>query len=113
MIKPFHENKTALSIDDSKIQSIDLLPAILQMVCGDNADYKDFEGYAPSDIPKNRVRKVHRFVHVDGLPEPEEKCYGGNCIEEYNFVDLDSFELGAKSKSFVRRIPLVTSQNDK
>ena len=37
MIKPFHENKTDLSIDKAKVQSIDILPTLLKLSCGDSA----------------------------------------------------------------------------
>ena len=37
-----------------------------------------------------------------------------NCLEEYTFVDTDSFKFGLNSKSFVHQIPMITtSQKDK
>ena len=119
MIKPFHENKTALSTDDSKVQSIDVLPTLLQIACGDDADFTDFEGYPPSKIPDNRVRKVYRmaknkdFSNFDGGEEFTRIWGRGtyNCIQEYNFIDAESFTFNAKA--LIRSIPLeMPSQKD-
>ena len=113
MIKPFHENKKELSIDSSNVQSIDILPTLLMMACADNANYADFDGFIPPNVPKERIRKVHRLAHMEDYPVTDPDLIrafpGFNCIEEYNFVDVDSFRYGIQSKSFVRQIPLIMS----
>ena len=116
MIKPFHESKAVLSIDEAKVQSIDILPTLLYLACGEKADFKDFEGFTPNNVPKERVRKVYRYWNDKKLPPPDpdlDKCYPG-CVglEEYIFDDLKTFKLGQKSESFVRFIPLVSSAEE-
>ena len=118
MIKPFHENKAELSIDEAKVQSIDILPTLLYMACGEKADFKDFEGFIPNSIPNERVRYVYCFGRDSNLPPVDtdfSNLYGTyNAIEEYIFSDIDSFKLGNNSKSFVRLIPLVmTTEKNK
>lgn len=116
MIKPFYENKAELTIDHAKVQSIDILPTLLEILCGGNANFNDFEGFTANSIPDNRVRKVYRFYLNKDLPpiDPElDHCYPGcRGIEEYIFKDLKSFGVGTKSKSFVRQIPLVTTSEE-
>ena len=120
MIKPFYEDKEALSTDDSKVQSIDVLPTLLQIACGDDADFNVFEGYTPSSIPDDRVRKVYRMGKNNAFPdfdggEEFTKIWGQgrfNCLTEYKFVDAESFNF--RKELFVRSIPLViTDQEDK
>ena len=117
MIKPFNENKKELTIDDSKVQSIDILPTLLYMSCGKDADFQDFEGYSSYNIPIDRIRRVHRYTKIAGIPPPDpnlNKVYPGtNGIEEYNFVDMDSFKFGKDSESFVRETPFVLPKRDK
>lgn len=115
MVKPFHANKAELTIDESKVQSIDVIPTLLKMACGDNADLKDFDGYPSFNIPNERVRKVFRTVSVKEWPSPDSdlaKVYPGrNGYEEYIFNDIESFKFGTNSQSFVRQIPLVHFHN--
>ena len=118
MIKPFNANKTELSIVDSKVQSIDILPTLLKMTCGDKADLKDFDGIPSFDVPADRVRKVYRWAKIKelGTPDPNfARCYPKwNGFQEYIFVDVATFNHETKSNSFVRQIPLVTpSRKDK
>ena len=114
MVKPFHENKTELSLDESKVQSIDIPATILHMISGGNADYSEMDGYPAFSVPNDRVRKVYRlakntsFPVFDGWVGLEE----GNCLEEYNFTDVKTFKWGTKSESFVRQIPLVLSAKE-
>ncbi len=116
MIKPFNENKTELTIDMTKIQSIDILPTLLYMACGERANFSEFEGFAPNRIPNERVRYVYSFYSNRNLPpvDPDlDRCYPGiQGVEEYIFKDLQSFKLGQQSDSFVRIIPLVTNNQD-
>ena len=111
MIKPLNANKNELSIDETKVLSIDILPTLLYMACGENADFKDFEGYPPNNIPPERVRKVYKFYCDKKTPPANldlDKCYPGcRGIEEYIFNDLNTFKLEPNSESFVRQIPLI------
>ncbi len=108
MIKPFHERKTELSIDDSKVQSIDILPTLLKMACGDDADFKDFDGYPSFNVPSDRIRKIYRLWRHKGFPDFDGWGAGNlNCFEEYNIVDPKTFSYGTDSESFVRLIPLA------
>ena len=113
MIKPFNSNKTELSTDETKVLSLDILPTLLYMSCGENADFKDFEGFPPNNIPQERERKVYRFYCNKLLPsvDPDlDKCYPGcRGLEEYIFNDLKTFKLGTDSESFVRQIPLIVN----
>lgn len=112
MVKPFHENKTELTIDNSRVQSIDVLPSLLKIACGDDADFKDFEGYPSSSVPKERERIVHWLVKDNDFSDFDGwKSY--NCFYEYNFVDAESFQYSENSKYFIRKIPLgMTSQGN-
>ena len=117
MIKPFHENKTELTIDETKVQSIDILPTLLFMAFGKDADFKDFEGFSPNDIPNDRVRKVYRFFYDKSIPAPDpdlDRLYSAGCrgVEEYIFKDKKSFKFGKTSESFVRQIPLVMTAEE-
>ena len=116
IIKPFHTNKSELSIDEAKVQSIDILPTLLEMTCGSDADFKGFEGYTPSNVPSDRIRKVYKLSKIKDMPSPDpdlDKCYPGtNAVEEYNFFDLESFKSASKSQSFVRQIPLVNKNQE-
>jgi hypothetical protein len=111
MIKPFDENKSQITIDNSKVQSIDILPTILSLSCGYNADFKDFDGYPSFDVPKDRIRKIYNLGNIKDLPSPDpalNKTYGDmNSFIEYDFVDMKSFNMRAGSKSIVRQFPLV------
>ena len=111
MLKPFYENNTELTIDDSKVQSIDIPPTLLKIISGVDADFKEFEGYPSFDVPKNRVRKVYRPCHIEDRPDPDPifaKSYPGiNGFNEYNFIDVDSFRASTDSKLFVQQIPLT------
>lgn len=117
MIKPFYENKQELTTDNSKVQSIDVLPTLLQILCGDNANYKDFEGFPPSKIPSDRIRKVYRMANDPDLPvfhggvEFNKLWWNGryNCLQEFVFVDAESFDFSNKTRS----IPFVITNDEK
>jgi len=114
MLKPFHENKAELSVDESKVQACDIPATILHMICGSNADFSDLNGYSAFSVPNDRVRTVCRlakntsFPVFDGWVGLEE----GNCLEECIFTDVDTFQWGTQSESFVRQIPLVLSDKE-
>lgn len=112
MIKPFHENKKELSIDDTKVQSIDILPTLLFFACGDKASFKDFDGCRLSNISNDRIRKVYRLSKIKNNRFPTDKSFeqaynSCNALEEYIYVDQTTFKYGTDSESFVRHIPLV------
>ncbi len=108
MVKPFQENKTEVSIIDSKVQSIDILPTILKLACGDTADFKDVEGFPSFDIPNDRKRKIYVLTSCKDYPVFEdEQGVRSNCVEEYIFNDIKTLKLGKESESFVRRIPFT------
>lgn len=115
MVKPFQENKTEVSINDSKVQSIDILPTLLKLACGDTADFKDFEGFPSFDIPNDRKRKIYVLTSCKDYPVFEDKQgVHSNCVEEYIFNDIKTLKLGEESESFVRRIPFtIISQENK
>lgn len=119
MVKPFHENKSALTIDKSKVQSIDILPTLLDLSCDDRADYKDFDGYSSFKVPSDRSRKVFKLTSNKNFSSPDDSFFqrnypGVSGIEEYSFVDVESFKTGTNSKSYVRFFPLIiNSQEDK
>ena len=114
MLKPFDKNKAELSINKAKVQSLDVLPTLLHVICGNNADFKDFEGYSAFNVPNDRIRKVYRggwkpgALRLFALDWDNRNANKGwyQYYEEYIFVDADSFEYGTESKSFVRTIPI-------
>lgn len=105
MVKPFFANKTDLTIDRSKVQSIDVLPTLLDIICGDKADYEGFEGYSSFKVPNERVRKSFYFVFNKDFPSPGTDFLSErNCFLEYDFTDIN-----ALSKSYVRQIPFLST----
>ncbi len=116
MLKPFQENKTELTIDDSEAQALDILPTLLEIACGNEADFTHFEGVPLFRIPHDRIRKVYRFCS-QGLPDPGpeiKRTYADiRGFEEYNFVDLKTFRYGKDSEFFVRHIPFISANNKK
>lgn len=121
MVKPFKENKPEITLDDSKLQSLDLLPTLLSLACGEKADYTDFEGYAPFNVPKDRSRRVFVLTtdsHVPAFnndPDFVKTFHKVNSYYEYSFSSPDKFQFGGpKSESFVRMIPLkMTAEEEK
>ena len=94
MVKPFSTHNQNISLDYSKIQSIDLLPTLLQLACGNKADFTGFEGFPPSNIPSKRERTAYRglqhgspFMGLDGKP------YGFNALGEYIVNPNDSYDI--------------------
>lgn len=94
MVKPFFTRNKSMSLDYSKIQSIDILPTLLQLACGDKADFTGFEGFSPSNIPLKRERALYRglrngspFMGIDGMP------YEYNNLEEYVVNPNDSYDI--------------------
>ena len=114
MVKPFQESKTEVSIDDSKVQSIDILPTLLKLACGDTADFKVFDGYPSFDIPNERIRKVYTIESHKDYPVFKDEQIKGNCVVEYIFNDIKTLKFGDKTESFVQRIPFTNiSQENK
>ena len=106
MIKHFNESHSEIIKDNSKVSSIDILPTILYLACGTNADYKSFDGFPIPSIPSNRQRKIFfemnrsfcpPFYGSDGIP-----LQNINCQREHLFDNVSSFNW---EKSFVRYIP--------
>ena len=116
MIKPFHENKAELTYDYSRFQSIDILPTLLNLACGNKANYDCFDGYVASNIPADRKRKVYRIEYNNNFPrfwgDEQDRTYIINCLLEYDFVDVESFRTDTNSSSFVRFIPLKKDMKD-
>ena len=113
MIKPFHENKTEISIDHTKVQSVDVLPTLLSMACGGTADFTDFEGYPSFNVPNERIRKVYETSKRKDVVFDNDKT---NALKEYTFDENKSFMEfvnSDKTEYFIRSIPLgKTSQED-
>ena len=111
MIKPFRENKTELSIDASLVQSVDVLPTLLKMACGDTADFKDFDGYPSFMIPNERIRKVYETTNRKDIIFDSDKT---NALIEYTFIQDQTFRdfLDKKSDYYVRLIPLGKSSQE-
>lgn len=108
MIKPFHENKNEVSIDDSKVQSVDVLPTLLWLACGKDVDFNDFDGYPAFNIPNGRIRKVYKLAENKSFPFFDGwSALSTNCLNEFDFIDVNNIPL-------VRQIPLVSiDQGDK
>ena len=105
MIKPFHVRKAEVSTDDSPVQSVDILPTLLKTICGDDADFKDFEGYPSFDIPNGRIRKVYSQTAEKDITNWGVQKY--SCYNEFNFVSVETFSDSIKSENFIRQIPLI------
>ena len=115
MIKPFNHTNSSVVLDESPAQSIDILPSLLQLACGNDADYSSFEGVPVSDIHQDRTRFVYVIFNHSGIPPFYSEKGGGifqnNCLSEHVFQDIKSF---AYSSSFIRNIPLnVDAKVDK
>ena len=101
MIKPFNTSQEELREDSSKIQSIDILPSLLELACGDSADYSSFSGFPASRIPEDRKRMVYEIKSFSDIP-------GKRCVMEFLFEDVKTFN---RKNSFVRIIPLNQDAN--
>ena len=110
MVKPFNANNNEMICDYSRASSIDIVPTVYQFACGNNQDFKSFEGFPLSSIPEDRMRKVFNltmhpslppFEDIDGNPHPYN-----NCLREHNFDDLATFDW---KTTFVRYIPWNSS----
>ena len=106
MIKPFHENKPELSIDNSKVSSIDILPTLLAMACGEDADFKDFDGYPSFHIPNERIRKVYIPGYSKDFPV-FRGWYSLNYLLEYELIGREEIS----PETFVRYIPFKGDKN--
>lgn len=106
MIKPFNSNNETITIDNTtKIQSIDILPSLLEMACGDKADFDSFEGFPPSRIPAERKRTAFvAFKHPD-IPKfsMRDSNMTSNCFVEYSLEDVNNINW---KKAFIRYMPL-------
>ena len=102
MIKPFNQRNEEIAIDYSKIQSIDILPSLLYLACGNNASYDDFAGLPFPKIPSERKRTVYVSQNHPDIPTFDGSY---NNLAEFNFVNVE--QMTSKiSNSFVRNIPL-------
>lgn len=111
LIKPFNNHQDNLVKDGSRIQSIDVLPTVLSLACGDKADYSSFEGFCPSKIPQDRKRIVSiTHVYPDFPPfdirGKKAITIKRNCITEYLFDESDP---SRTNRIFIQRIPLLKS----
>lgn len=113
MIKPFNQRNPDIIIDKTKVQSIDILPTLLQLACGEGASFEAFEGFPVSDIPGDRQRLVCASTMHDDIPpffidesKSEKNIY--NCLGEFRFDDVKTFHY---ENSFIRYIPLDVKAN--
>jgi hypothetical protein len=120
ILKPFNQNNSSIIIDESKVQSIDIIPLLLQLACGSKSDCSSFEGFPPSQVPADRERIVRLLtVHPD-IPAFMED-YSGKTKFQYNaekvflFSDADSFmkrdfsprvQADGANSAFLRYVPL-------
>ena len=104
MVKPFFANNTEFIMDKSGVQGIDLLPTLLYLARGKEADYSDFEGAPAFDIPSKRERYIFfpyqhpdlpAFLYLDGKP----MAY--NALRKHKYVENMPPE-----ETFVQFIPL-------
>ncbi len=110
LIKPFNHTSSILTIDDSKALSLDVLPILLQLTCGDEADYSAFTGYRISEIPKERERILYQLVSKPEIPafledNKTKKAYHFNCLREYDFENAETFSFFSQ-ELFKKYIPL-------
>ena len=110
MIKPFYENKAYVTADDSPVQSLDILPTLLKTICGDDADFKDFEGCPSFDVPNKRIRKVYTQNKEKDITTWGIEKYPS--YNEFNFVSIETFSTSIQSSCFVRQIPLIMSPEE-
>lgn len=108
MIKPFKQRNSSITINQAKIQSIDILPSLLELACGNDAEYGDFEGFPASRIPEDRVRKVYNpFTHPELPPFYEDDAtkteFKFNSLKESIYPETAS---ASKQNLFQRYIPL-------
>lgn len=105
LVKPFNSNHDMLIQDDTKVQSIDILPTLLQFACGDNSDFESFDGYPANKIPQDRKQIVYmHFRH----PDFPNLSFNGtpitsNCLKKILFTDVNSV---SEKDSFIQFIPL-------
>ena len=104
MVKPFFANNQEITLDYSKIQSIDILPTILQLACEGNADLSCFEGFPPSNIPIDRQRIEYRAVHDESI----DPIIGidGNKYYTTGFLEFYVDPNNSRKKEYRRTVPL-------
>lgn len=110
MVKPFFANNKEIQLDYSMVQSIDLLPTLLQLACDDKADYTELEGFPTSNIPQDRQRKIYSLRYDDLFDDYtllDGNSYSFNCFDEYFIDDSDK----SKRRFFQRTIPLKAHEN--
>ena len=104
MVKPFSANNQEITVDDSKLQSIDILPTVLQLACEEKADFTCFEGFPPSAIPTDRQRIEYEGIFNENLEDYvgiDGNNYNYNGFREY-YVDKNN----SRKKEFQRIVPL-------
>ena len=93
MIKPFDTQNDYIIEDNSKIQSIDILPTLLFLACKDNANLNAFDGIPMHKISKNRSRhvfmsfshpKISPFFSVNGKNLLDINCFAEFVIPASN-----------------------------
>ena len=119
ILKPFNRTSSSIVLDKSKVQSIDIVPLLLQLACGDQSDYTAFEGFPPSRVPVDRertVRLLSKHPDIPGFRGINGKTfYSYNCIKEFSFTDANSFmqrdfepvvQADGANEVFLRYVPL-------
>ena len=119
ILKPFNRTSSSIVLDKSKVQSIDIVPLLLQLACGDKSDYTAFEGFPPSRVPVDRertVRLLSKHPDIPGFRGINGKTfYSYNCIKEFSFTDANSFmqrdfepvvQADGANEVFLRYVPL-------
>ena len=87
MVKPFFANNDEIIMDKSRIYVLDILPLLLDIACKEKADYTDFVGFPPSNIPVDRKRKVYNPISSSACPVfmgINDTPYFHNALEEYD-----------------------------
>lgn len=108
MVKPFFANNQEIVLDQSKLQSIDILPTILQLACEEKADFSCFEGFPLSEIPFDRQRIEYEGKHdenLDSFVGITGNNYYFNAFREF-FVNLND----SRKKQYRGVIPLKAKE---
>lgn len=87
LIKPFNSQQNELAIDHSKVLGLDILPTILSVACGEDADFSSFDGIPVSKIPEDRKRVIQNMLQHSDIPPFDGNHFTRNCVSEHLVPD--------------------------